>query len=310
MVLKLSATHIASLWNMPLAVETMQSLCVSEAAARTLSSDRIHIELPRGGFLRVLPGVLLDKGVMGYKEFHTGADGPRYTIHLFDYESGRHLAYLDAGGITVLRTGAMGAVALKRLAPENASLLGVIGSGKEALSAIQGLKLVRPDITEGWIYSPNPTSRESFASKVADELGISLKPVDSGIAAVRDAHVVIAATTTRGHVALQGSWLRKGIHISSVAATSPETREIDEDVWALADRVIVDTPRLLEESGDAIAAHEAGSWIRQGSSPSRTSSQGRAPDACMKAKRPCTSPSGPAFRTLPRPTGSSGRPRN
>ena len=57
---------------------------------------------------------------------------------------------------------------------------------------------------------------------------------------------------------LQGRWLHPGMHVTSVGSTLPAQREIDEETWALADVIVLDTPALLEESGDAIAARTAG----------------------------------------------------
>src|SRR3712207_8855674 len=51
---------------------------------------------------------------------------------------------------------------------------------------------------------------------------------------------------------------RSGVHINSIGSTLPTQREIDEDVWRSCDRVVVDAELLLEESGDAIAARQAG----------------------------------------------------
>ena len=253
MVLQLTRDDLSKVWTMQAAVESMRQLCVTEAAGHTISAERIHIPLSHG-FIRILPGVLIDEKVLGYKEFHSGSDGMRVTIHLFDLESGAPLAHMDASQVTLLRTGAMGAVAMSKLVDPTAQTVGVIGSGKEAMTALEGLALVRPDIKSGSVFSPNPTRRADFASAANTNFGFELRVADSAPDAVGDVDVVIAATNSFGRIALEGSWLRPGIHINSIGSTALEQREIDPEVWRLADRIVIDTPRLLHESGDAVAA--------------------------------------------------------
>ncbi len=74
--------------------------------------------------------------------------------------------------------------------------------------------------------------------------------------AVMDGNYVTAIRT--GAIALHGDWLQRGQHVNSIGSTAPEQREIHPSVWQAADRIVLDTHRLLHESGDAIAAREAG----------------------------------------------------
>jgi ornithine cyclodeaminase/alanine dehydrogenase-like protein (mu-crystallin family) len=256
-ILVLNVADVTSVLTMPVAVDAMRTLCMEEAGGRALSADRIHIAIG-GGFFRILPGVLLDRGVLGYKEFHGDSKAFRYTVHIADLETGRPLAVMDASRITAMRTGAMGALALEKLVPVGARSIAFIGAGKEARSALDGLRVVLPHLREGWVYSPTATRRNEFARVANEEFGFELTPVDSGESAVAEAEVVIAATTTRGAVALERKWLRNTAHVSSVASTMVGTREIGVEVWSAADRVVVDTIRLLDESGDAVAAREHG----------------------------------------------------
>ena len=52
------------------------------------------------------------------------------------------------------------------------------------------------------------------------------------------------------------------MHVNSIGSTLPMQREIDTEVWTRCDRVVIDAELLLEESGDAIAAREAGTLNR------------------------------------------------
>jgi ornithine cyclodeaminase/alanine dehydrogenase len=257
----------------------MEALCLEEAGGHTLSAERIHIRLGRG-FLRILPGVLIRRGVLGYKEFHSGAHGMRYAIHLFSLESGEPLAMMDANYVTAIRTGAMAGVALKFLAPQDATDVGVIGSGAEARTEMAALMAVRPNIKRGRVFSPTPDHRVAFAREMTDTYGIEMSPVDDPRLAANGAHVLLTATGSRGNEALHGEWLHAGLHVNSIGSTAPEQREIHPTVWQVADRIILDTRRLLHESGDALVARDAGaideakvtelSQVVAGASPGRT----------------------------------------
>jgi alanine dehydrogenase len=87
---------------------------------------------------------------------------------------------------------------------------------------------------------------------------LEMVAVDSPQEAIEGAEILLVATGTAGGIALQGAWLHTALHINSIGSTAPEQREIDPAVWQRADRVAVDTNRLLHESGDALAAEKAG----------------------------------------------------
>jgi len=54
------------------------------------------------------------------------------TVVLNDAATGKPLASLDGGKLTAMRTAAVGAIGVRYLAPENATSVGVIGSGVQA----------------------------------------------------------------------------------------------------------------------------------------------------------------------------------
>ncbi|WP_445189212.1 ornithine cyclodeaminase family protein [Pseudonocardia sp. Cha107L01] len=257
MALFLSTDDVAKVWQMPQAIDAMRELCRTEARGETISAERIHMPLPNG-FMRILPGALTDVGVFGFKEFRAGSSGTQYSVSLFDLETLDALAYVDAENITTMRTGALASVGLDVMAPEDAQTIGLIGSGKEAFAALQGMSLVRPSVKSGWVYSPTPERRELFAKRARTELGIALEVATTPEEAVGEADLVTSATNSRGAEVLRGEWVKNGVHVTSIGSTAPDQREIDAAMWDRMDHVAVDTMRLLHESGDAITAAELG----------------------------------------------------
>jgi ornithine cyclodeaminase/alanine dehydrogenase-like protein (mu-crystallin family) len=160
-----------------------------------------------------------------------------------------------------MRTGAASGVAMKYLARRDSAVLGVIGSGSEARSHLQAAKAVR-NIKRAIVYSRSSERREAFARDMEKAAGIEIKPTGRIEDTIRDADILIVGTNTGGvGPALLGEQLapraRQGLHVNSVGSTLPTQRELDPAVWAFADRIVVDSRRLLQESGDGIAATQA-----------------------------------------------------
>jgi alanine dehydrogenase len=238
------------------AISAIEDACREQVAGTAVAVERRVMWLPNG-WMRLMPGALIGSGVMGYKAFHRTGSSVRYAVHLFDYTTGEAIALMDGSYITAVRTGAAAGVAVKYLAPASATALGVIGSGSEARAQVDAVGAVRR-LRRANVYSRNPERRERFAREMGERLGIEMHAVDTPHKAIEDADVLVVATNTAGSgPALLGRWLQKGLHINSIGSTLKDQREIDPEVWALADRIVIDSRHVLEESGDGIAAREA-----------------------------------------------------
>jgi alanine dehydrogenase len=102
-----------------------------------------------GGFLTLMPAytgnALGVKLVAFYPQNPQNWGLPTHlaTIHLFKPETGEPLVSMDGRLITEVRTAAVSAVATKHLARPDASVLAIIGSGVQARSHLEALRLVR-----------------------------------------------------------------------------------------------------------------------------------------------------------------------
>jgi alanine dehydrogenase len=264
--LVLSSDEVHECVSMPDAIGAIEDMCRAQAAGTALGGERLTLKLPNG-WMRLMPGALVESGVVGYKEFHLTriADTEahvRYAYHLFDYQSGEPLAMMDAEYLTFVRTAAASGAAIKRLAREDAATLGVIGSGSEARSHVEAAAAVRR-IRRGRVFSRDAGRRQRFAAEMSERFGIDMIAVDRQEKAVEGVDILLVATNTAGKgAALEGKALagsaQKGLHINSIGSTLPTQRELEPGVWSFADRIVLDSRRLLTESGDAIAATKAG----------------------------------------------------
>lgn len=168
------------------------------------------------------------------------------TILLLDPATGALTAILDGRYITEARTAAVSAVSARHLARAGASVLALLGSGVQAGSHLEALRLVR-SFTEVRVWSPNQEHRERFAG----EHGI--QATATAEQAVRGADVITLVTSSRTPV-LQSAWVADGAHVISVGACVPWQQEMDPALVRRA-RLIVDSrAAAVKESGDVIAA--------------------------------------------------------
>jgi thiomorpholine-carboxylate dehydrogenase len=164
------------------------------------------------------------------------------TIFLVDPETGAPLAVMDGTLITEMRTAAVSAAATKLLASPDAKVLAILGSGVQARSHMEALRLIK-NFAEVRVWSRTPEHAERFAK----EIGAKAMPPED---AVRDADVVVTTTNSKTAV-LKGSWLKPGCHVNAVGACRPDWRELDDD--AMGNVVYVDSREAaMKESGDLI----------------------------------------------------------
>src|SRR5207249_2817348 len=86
------------------------------------------------------------------------------TIVLLDPSTGELLAVMDGRFITEARTAAVSAVAVRHLAPDETSVLAVIGAGVQARSHLHALSYVR-EFQEARCWSPTPEHTRKLAAE-------------------------------------------------------------------------------------------------------------------------------------------------
>ena len=198
------------------------------------------------GFLGLMPAYAgaLGAKLVAFYPHNQGIPSHHAMILLFRPETGEPLATMDGRLITEMRTAAVSAVATKLLARSEASVLGILGSGVQAKSHLEALRLVRT-FREVRVWSPRS------AAAFAKQFGV--RATASAEEAVRGADVVVVATTSQTPV-LHGAWLAPGTHINAVGAPRPTWRELDDDALRKAKLYVESREAATLESGDVIAA--------------------------------------------------------
>ncbi len=252
--------------------DVRQALTMPEAIAACRTG---FIELSRGNVTVPVRGAMTtDKGITLSMPANYGAmttvklvtvygGNPALglpTIHsllvAFDGDNGIPLAVMDAGLLTAIRTGAGSGVATDLLARPDASVLGVIGAGVQARTQIEAVCAVR-DIKAIRIYSPN--SAPALADEINDTYGATVTATPDRAAALKDADVVVAATTSSTPVVFWSD-LAPGTHVNGVGSFVHTMQEVDTALVQNAKVVVDHRESIWEEAGDLIIPREAGDF--------------------------------------------------
>jgi ornithine cyclodeaminase/alanine dehydrogenase-like protein (mu-crystallin family) len=229
-------------------IPAMEKALIDFSTGKVTQPVRSVIKVdPPGGFLGLMPALTPEglglKAVTFYpSNAERGIPTHMATIFLVDPRTGTPLAIMDGRLITEMRTAAVSAAATKLLAAPDARILGILGSGVQARSHLEALRLVR-QFEEVRVWSPT----KEHAKQFAEEIGGTAVSAEE---AVRGADVVVTVTNSKTPV-LKGSWLKPGCHVNAIGACRPDWRELDDE--AMANIVFVDSREAaLKESGDLI----------------------------------------------------------
>jgi alanine dehydrogenase len=157
----------------------------------------------------------------------------RYIV-LSDPRSGEPVAIVDEHWSYALRSAAAATLACKWLARGSAKILGLVGVGTMGTNSLRCLCTMYK-FEEIRCTSRRPETREAFAQKWSQALGIPVRAKDSPEEVVRGADIVVGGTTS-GEVVSREPWLKPGSTFLSLAR-----RELDPAGWSKMDKVVVDS---------------------------------------------------------------------
>jgi len=247
MPLILDEEAVRSLLRMDELIPAMATALADLSRGKVVQPMRVMMPVEEhGGFLGLMPayGGALGAKLVTFYPNNQGVPTHHALILLFKPETGEPLVAMDGRLITEMRTAAVSAVATRLLARPEASVLGILGSGVQARSHLQALRLVRT-FRDVRVWSPRN------AAAFAKEFGV--RAVPTAEEAVRGADVVAVATSSQTPV-LSGAWLAPGTHINAVGAPRPTWRELDDEVLRKAKLYVEQREAATRESGDVIAA--------------------------------------------------------
>lgn len=177
------------------------------------------------------------------------------TMVLLNSETGETCSFMDGTYLTRLRTGAVSGLATEILSRKDSKIFAVIGTGGQAQGQIEAVLTVRPEIELVKVYDLNTERAKACAEQMTElfkgKFPAKFEAASSSAEAVKDADIITTITIAKDPV-FDGKLVKKGAHINGVGSYTPELSEIDEYIITHADKIYMDTPDALEESGDFI----------------------------------------------------------
>lgn len=261
MALLLTEADVRKILTMPLALEAVEQSFQRLADGSAVLHSRQRLHIPGKSYLHYMAAGDSTGGYMGLKIYTSSRRGLRFVIPLFSVTSGDLVALVEADYAGQMRTGAASGVATRFLANADARTVGIIGTGSQARTQLEAILQVRK-IEKVNAFGRDAHRRKEFATEMRGRLGVTVHPVASAEEAVRDADIVITATTSTEPV-LFGRWLKPGAHINAIGANFPQKRELDDEAVHRANLIVVDsTEQSKMEAGDLIHAFakEASRW--------------------------------------------------
>lgn len=181
---------------------------------------------------------------------------------------------IDGAALTTLRTPALSALAVDRLAAADASSLVVFGTGPQAAAHVAAISAVRA-LKRVTIVARNAAHGAALVRDLGVDaaqgawgadvrgvddvmLGVACEVALGAAADVATADIVVCATSAATPL-FDGRMLADRACVVAVGSHQPDARELDEQVFARATRVVVeDRETALREAGDVIHAIAAG----------------------------------------------------
>ena len=255
-VLHLNEEEVRELLDMDMAIEAVETGLRKMALEEAFNNPRSRCQTDHA-MLHVLPAACKTMGVIGYKAYVTTKSRQTFHVMIFHGKTGELLAMIQGDLLGRLRTGAASAVATKHLARPEASVVAILGSGRQAATQLSGVSRVRK-LTEARVFSPNEANRLKFAAELAAECQIPVRGVSSVEECVRGADIICTATTAREPI-LKGEWLSPGQHLNIAGSNFLAKTEIDTEVVKRCSLVTIDSKDQGKlEAGDLVPALDAG----------------------------------------------------
>lgn len=246
--------RLLSLEDIIPAIEKVFSLHAG-GKAKLADSIQIDVEEPKGEF-HIKSGQLeLDKPFVCLKMNGAFFSNPeRYglpsicgLILLYSGLHGRPLAVMESGYITILRTGAAGAVAAKYLARKDSKNAAVFGCGTQGKIQLKALSALMP-LEKVFAYDQDKNKKEAYAQEMSKELAIEVLPSNDAEKAANEADIIITCTPARQAI-IKDSWIKEGTFICGIGADSPGKQEMESAIFKRA-KVVVDSIKQCKIAGE------------------------------------------------------------
>jgi alanine dehydrogenase len=175
-----------------------------------------------------------------------GIPGHQSLVVLYSPETGIPQAVMDGNFITIIRTGAVGALAAQCLARKDSSVAAILGCGTQgriqltALREVFRLRNVR-------CYDSVHENARLLATEMSTPEN-RIVPCSRPEEAVTGADIIVTTTPSMEPI-VRAEWVSKGAHINAMGADTKGKQEIYPELYQKS-KVVVDDLRQCSELGE------------------------------------------------------------
>lgn len=248
-MLRITESDVTRLLPMRACIDQMRLAFEAIRDGKTLNQPRRRLILPSGSVLHQMAGSwgkYFATKIYSSNIRHGGLH--EMFVLLYDAETGKPLAFIEALQLSLIRTGAASGYAAELLSNPDADTLAIIGSGAQARTQVEAIRAARP-IKEVRVWSRNPDNARKFAAD------LNCTATETAEAAVRGAHIVVTATTAKDPL-IAADWIEPGTFIAAMGSNIANRRELPGNLIKSAGLIAVDDMEQARiEAGDLLLAY-------------------------------------------------------
>jgi ornithine cyclodeaminase/alanine dehydrogenase-like protein (mu-crystallin family) len=229
-------------------LEAVRAHVLADFHGQTISPPRHVADFGDGGLVFTVGGNADFAGFRAYETFSNPAlEKEDQLVAVWDRVTRRLSGIAVGERLGALRTGALGGIAIERMAPKNARKLAVIGTGLQAETQMIAACAVR-SFDEISVFSRAKEKCEAFAARMQLLLKNKVSPCSRAEQAVRDADVVILATNSSTPV-IDAGWLKPGAHVNTLGPKKKSAHELPQELAESAALIVSDSPQQIAAMG-------------------------------------------------------------
>lgn len=237
-------------------IEALEKAFRDHAQHRTQMLPRTYLFLDEHhGRIGFMPSYIETLDAAGIKIVSAYHDNPeKYgmpsimaTVVLNDVKTGMPIAIMDGTYSTMMRTGAVGAIAAKYLSRKDSRIVGIVGAGVQGRGQLLGLVEVR-DVEKVLVYDIVPSQSERYAEEMGEKLGVDIEPAHSIEEVVRKVDILATATPSPTPIIVV-DWLRPGLHLTTVGVSTAGKQEVATEVFKRGKLVVDEVDQTSKIGG-------------------------------------------------------------
>ncbi len=224
-------------------------------AGRAHAPERLHLALPEGGVLLVMPAS--DQEVAMVKTVTVHPDNPGKGLPAIqgetlamDAATGTRLGQMDGGAATSRRTAALSLLAARLLARDRKGPLLCVGAGAQAAAHCQAF-FEAFGVKRFFICARSLNNAARLAATLS-QMGASAAAIETPEDVLDQCPLIVTATTSRAPVISEA--VREDAFVAAVGAFTPAMAELPPALVRRAAVYVDDLAGARSEAGDLIQA--------------------------------------------------------